>query len=90
MPESRQSPTERSAWLGIASSGLDLVIVIAGGLGLGWWLDRRYGWYPWATVIGAVLGMIGGLTNFLRAALAQSRRAQAADRRRADGRDDAP
>ena len=54
----------------MASSGLDLAIVAGGFTAIGWWLDRHYGWYPWGTLIGALVGIVGGLTNFLREALA--------------------
>jgi len=53
----------------MASSGLDLAIVVGGFAALGWWLDRKYGWAPWGVLVGALLGLVGGLTNFLRDAL---------------------
>ncbi len=52
----------------MGSSGLDLAIVVGGFAAIGWWLDRRYGWSPWGTLTGALLGIVGGLTNFVRAA----------------------
>jgi F0F1-type ATP synthase assembly protein I len=61
----------------MASSGLDLAIVLVGFTAVGWWLDRRFGWYPAGTVTGAILGLVGGMTNFLRSALALSRQVQA-------------
>lgn len=69
----RERPAGRPGWPRMASSGLDLVIVIAGFTAIGWWLDRRYGWYPWGTLVSAVLGVVGGMTNFLREALKSSR-----------------
>ncbi len=74
MPEFRQGPQERSAWLRIASSGFDLAIVVVGATALGWWLDHRYGWSPWGTLSGALAGVVGGMVNFLRTALAASKR----------------
>ena len=57
----------------MASSGFDLAIVIGGFTAVGWWLDRKYGWTPWGTLTGAVLGIVGGMTNFLREARALMR-----------------
>ena len=52
----------------MASSGFDLAIVVGGFTAIGWWLDRKYGWAPWGVLVGAILGIVGGLTNFLREA----------------------
>ena len=57
----------------MASSGFDLVIVVGGFAAIGWWLDRKYGWAPWGVLTGAILGVVGGLANFLRAARAATR-----------------
>ncbi len=54
----------------MASSGFDLAIVICGFTAVGWWLDRKYGWTPWGVLSGAMLGIVGGLANFLREARA--------------------
>ena len=43
--------------------GTDLAIVLVGFTAVGWWLDRHFGWYPRATVTGAILGVVGGLAN---------------------------
>jgi F0F1-type ATP synthase assembly protein I len=63
----------RSGGVQMASSGFDLAVVICGFTAIGWWLDRKYGWAPWGVLTGAILGIVGGLTNFLRAATAQMR-----------------
>lgn len=88
MSDRNERPAPRPVWLRMASSGLDLAIVLVGFTAVGWWLDRRYGWYPTGTVTGAILGMVGGLTNFLRSALALSREARAEDEAREDRRGD--
>lgn len=87
MPDPRGGPPARPAWAKVASSGLDLAIVVGGFTALGWWLDRRYGWGPWGTLVGAVLGVVGGLANFLRVAFAASRPGRD-DRIGRDGRGD--
>lgn len=88
MSDRNERPAPRPVWLRMASSGLDLAIVLVGFTAVGWWLDRRYGWYPAGTVTGAILGLVGGMTNFLRSALALSRAARAEDEAREDRRGD--
>ena len=36
---------------------------------LGYWLDSKYGWSPWATVTGALLGVVAGTYHFLKGVL---------------------
>jgi len=36
---------------------------------VGHWLDNRYGWYPWATLIGAMLGLAAGMYLLIKSAL---------------------
>ena len=71
----------------MASSGFDLAIVVCGFTAVGWWLDRKYGWAPWGVLTGALLGIVGGLTNFLREARAVMRSDPDSSRpgRRGDG-----
>jgi F0F1-type ATP synthase assembly protein I len=38
---------------------------------LGWYLDNRMGWTPWATMIGATLGFAAGIGHMLRLASAK-------------------
>ena len=57
----------------MASSGFDLAIVVCGFTAVGWWLDRKYGWTPWGVLTGALLGIVGGMANFLREARALMR-----------------
>lgn len=44
-----------------AFMGLNMVANIGAGLLLGRFIDSELGWYPWATVVGIVLGMLSGL-----------------------------
>jgi F0F1-type ATP synthase assembly protein I len=39
---------------------------------LGYWIDYKFGTRPWGLVIGAILGIVGGLYNLIRVALLQS------------------
>jgi F0F1-type ATP synthase assembly protein I len=48
--------------------GFELLAAVAGFAFVGYWVDRHYETAPWGLVIGAVLGIIGGLYNFIREA----------------------
>ena len=43
------------------SMGIEVAVGVGFGLYAGSWLDKRYGWQPWATLIGSMLGMCAGL-----------------------------
>jgi F0F1-type ATP synthase assembly protein I len=45
----------------LGQTGIEMVAPIA----LGAYLDRQFGWAPWGVVVGAVLGLAGGLTHML-------------------------
>jgi F0F1-type ATP synthase assembly protein I len=34
-------------------------------LGIGLWLDYYFGWSPWATIIGTILGFVGGTAHLI-------------------------
>lgn len=52
------------------AASMSLVISVAVFLGLGIWLDRKIGWkVPWLTMLGAVLGMVGGFVSFFKTVL---------------------
>lgn len=63
------------AWLRLAGLGFELAASIAGGGLLGWWLDRRFDSSPAWLLTGLGIGIVGGLYNVVRAALAASREA---------------
>jgi F0F1-type ATP synthase assembly protein I len=39
---------------------------------LGWWVDRRFETDPWGVLIGACLGIVGGLYNLVRVAVREA------------------
>lgn len=45
------------------SVGLSFAIALVIGVGIGWWLDQRFGWKPWGTLGGFALGMAAGVRN---------------------------
>lgn len=50
-----------------ATLGLQYALSIALLTGLGWWLDSTWGTTPWLLVTGAVLGVVAGFVNLVRA-----------------------
>ena len=54
----------------MAGMGLELAAAVIGFTLLGIWIDRRYDSEPWGVLICAAIGVVGGLYNFVRAALA--------------------
>src|SRR5262245_18260214 len=48
-------------YFALVQTGVEMVVPIA----IGAFLDNLYGWSPWATAVGAVLGMAGELWHML-------------------------
>lgn len=46
--------------------GFQLAATVIGGLLAGSWLDKKFGTGPWFTLIGIVIGSIGGFYNLIR------------------------
>ena len=55
-------PKQLGRYYAMAQVGLEM----AAPIGLGAFLDVRFGWMPWATVIGAVLGLGGGMYHLVK------------------------
>ena len=47
--------------------GLELVVAVGFGTGLGWLIDKGLGSRPWAMLVGLLLGFAAGLLNVWRA-----------------------
>ena len=85
MPADRRFPD----WVRHSGVGLELAGAVAGFALLGYWVDRHYGTQPWGLVTGFVLGIVGGLYNFVREALQATREAKQEDTAaRIEARDD--
>lgn len=78
MPEAPQSkpndpspaPDGDRSKLGIGlSMGIQLMAGVGLGLLVGYWLDGRYGWSPWGVLIGALIGLAGGMYLMIKEAL---------------------
>jgi F0F1-type ATP synthase assembly protein I len=64
---------QRSRLMQYAGLGFELAASIVGLTLLGLWIDYRYSTGPKGVLIGVGLGVVGGLYNFVRAALRLSR-----------------
>jgi F0F1-type ATP synthase assembly protein I len=54
-------PREAPGWSTLLSIGSVFVVLIAGGLALGWFVDGLLHTYPVVAVIGLALGIAGGI-----------------------------
>lgn len=73
-------------WVRHSGVGLELAAAVAGFTLAGYWIDRHYGSQPWGTIIGVVLGLIGGLYNLVKQSLQAAREARIGDQQaRRDG-----
>lgn len=82
----KQSPS----WIRHAGIGLELAGAVAGFALVGYWTDRHFGSAPWGLLIGLVLGLVGGLYNLVKEALAASREARSEDESAAAAADERP
>lgn len=64
-------PIPASVWR-LASMGVELAAAVGGGAALGYVIDRHMGTGHWALVIGALVGIVGGLYNMIRKAVLES------------------
>jgi len=78
------------SWIRHAGIGLELAGAVAGFALVGYWIDRHFGSAPWALLIGLVLGLVGGLYNLVKEALAASREARSEDEDAAAAAEDRP
>jgi F0F1-type ATP synthase assembly protein I len=56
-------------WGKYASSGFEVMAGVALGLGVGYWLDSKFDWSPWGTLVGGIVGIFAGLYLFIKEAL---------------------
>ena len=74
-----------------AGMGFNLVGAVLGFMAIGWLVDRGFGTRPTGVIVGAVLGVVGGMYNLIREALALSRAMERLDARSRDTQaDEAP
>lgn len=61
MPAALPDPKEIGRLYALAQVGLEMVAPI----GLGVLADYYLGWTPWGAVVGAVLGLVGGMAHLV-------------------------
>jgi F0F1-type ATP synthase assembly protein I len=71
-------------WVRHSGVGLELAGATAGLALVGYWIDGRFGTRPWGTLIGVVIGIVGGLYNLVRESLEAAREAKVEDDRASD------
>ena len=76
-------PGSRAALLRYAGMGSELAAGVIGCIVVGWWIGRALNSERNGLVIGAIVGSVGGLYNFLRRAIAIGR-AQGSFQKRAE------
>jgi F0F1-type ATP synthase assembly protein I len=74
-PIGAQSDRDRAELWRLSAMGTEFVAAIAGMLLLGFGLDYWWGTSPVMTVIGAVVGLVGGGYNLIRQALRAEQKA---------------
>lgn len=83
----RDDRTNRRPWMRLASSGIELAAAVGGFAIVGHLIDRSRDSHPKGLLIGALLGLVGGMYNLIKAALAEGRRAGTIDRAGSRGQD---
>jgi F0F1-type ATP synthase assembly protein I len=74
MPEELpEEPKSTGDWSKLSSIGFELVGAVGGFTFAGYLWDRHFGSSPWGILIGAILGLIGGMYNLVRQSLLATR-----------------
>lgn len=61
MPINQPDPRELGHYYALAQVGLEMVVPVVAGL----LLEGYFEWRPWGVVVGAVLGLVVGLTHLV-------------------------
>ncbi len=76
MAKTRGSGREgQSSWNRLAGIGFELAAAVGGLTLAGYWWDRHFGTDPKGLIVGAVLGVVGGMYNLIRQSLLATREA---------------
>ncbi|HKH44441.1 MAG TPA: AtpZ/AtpI family protein [Thermoanaerobaculia bacterium] len=70
-----------SNWTRLAGIGFELIAAVGAFILVGTWWDRHFGSAPKGLIVGAVLGVIGGMYNLIRQSLLATRGATAGSAR---------
>jgi F0F1-type ATP synthase assembly protein I len=88
MPQDRKTHKADTEWMKLSGLGIELAAAVGGLTLAGYWWDRHFGTAPWGFWIGLTVGMVGGMYNLIRQALAATRKADS--RTGTTNRDDKP
>jgi F0F1-type ATP synthase assembly protein I len=88
MPQDRKTQKADTEWMKLSGLGIELAAAVGGLTLAGYWWDRHFGTAPWGFWIGLTVGMVGGMYNLIRQALAATRKADS--RTGTTNRDDKP
>jgi len=61
----RDRKPELTIW-SLGGTGVELAGAVAVLALLGWWADRKFGTSPWLLLVGAFMGIVGGLYKLWR------------------------
>lgn len=88
-PEPAVDPRVRGQAMGQGLRiAVDLVVGVAFGGFVGWWLDQYLGTRPWLMVVMLILGFAAGMMNVIRTARRMQAQAEASQRSAPSVRDD--
>lgn len=71
---------DNTEWMKLSGLGIEFAAAIGGLTLAGYWWDRHFGTEPWGFWIGLAVGMVGGMYNLIRQAMAASRNANSSTR----------
>jgi F0F1-type ATP synthase assembly protein I len=72
---SRGDGRGRASWTRLSGIGFELVAAVGAFILVGYWWDRHFGTGPKGMIVGAVLGLVGGMYNLIRQSLRATREA---------------
>ena len=70
MPQDQKPKDDQDVnWGHFAGVGLQMLVGVTLGVIVGQWLDRKYGWQPWGTMGGAMIGLAAGMYLLIKDAI---------------------
>ena len=66
---------DHRSWVRVSGIGVEFAGAVAGFTLVGYWVQRHFDCAPWGVLVGAVLGLVGGMYNMIRQSLAAVREA---------------
>jgi F0F1-type ATP synthase assembly protein I len=78
---------DRRPWMRLAGAGFELAAAVGGFALVGHLIDRWRESHPKGLLIGAIVGLVGGMYNLIKASLAANRQAKLLDRETAEEND---